>query len=58
MLRKQLGQSFLPPTLDMHALNHQSSMFKGPMMANVVDAMQPPITLKCVLTKLWCTLAM
>ena len=27
-------------------------------MANVVDAMQPPVTLKCAPTKLWRTLAM
>lgn len=42
---KTVGAVGSPPFMDMHALNHQSNMFKGPMMANVVDAMQLPITL-------------
>lgn len=30
---KIVGAVISPPFMDMHALNHQSNMFKGPMMA-------------------------
>lgn len=54
---RKIGDVYSPPVLDLSALNHECSQFKGAMKANAADALQKPITLN-PLTKLWRTLSM
>jgi hypothetical protein len=54
---KKVGEVYSPPMLEMAALNHEASLFKGAMKANAADAMRKPITVN-PLTKLWRNLSM